>query len=1166
MDVPPASWRRILHRWRWLLVVLVLIILVRAALPFGIRYALVSKGSELLRAKVEVGDIDLWLLSGAVAIDDFSLQPLAEVSPASAAGTVPSATSGLTPEAAAEAPTTPPGSPPGPPDAAALVGERPLLAWKRLLVDVNWRPLANKVVQLGEISLEVPSIAVDRLRSGGWNYEPIVRAALELAAEESPAADATPSPSPTATTAPQELEATQGTLATPSPTGVVVAEAGGWQVGIDRIVIKQGHFRFHDLMLEGSEPVDVTLPTIDVKDVALSPGLYGEPARVRVELGVDDGSLAVDARFSLLDEGFSLDSSVKAERLPIRRGRLYIPSVGWSDLRGELDLDVTYGREPHVRDELKGTITLRDVAVAVPGLEGAALAWKRLSVRLDPLDMLANRVAVAEVDLDGLDLPVNARGEERVPIMRRIIANAEATPGDEPPVAAEPADQESSPSPTPTAGAPPPAPPTEPAQAPGPIWKWSVAAARINDSVIRVLADSPFDVKVHVGAENLASDGAAPATFKVGLQSDVGTIDIDGRANIQPPGFSGTIKIGALKLRELVNTSGALPPDLWQSGLLDADLNIDAGMDGQSAPDSGAVRVRGTLALSDLGLIMASGQGAAISLKTLKLGVTDLSVPGVMPAEVPPPAQPLVFRGTLRIETPLIAQADGKEFSVGAKEIDLSIAELSLPGLLPAAEPAPLTEPMRIALQQLRLDTPAIRITRTAEGIVIPVFSLTPPEPSAQPALEPPPTPVAPSPTAPVAARAESEATPEPPPTEPARPIDVVVDSLRLSAGRLDITDRAVKPPFSGRLSPINLQAKDVHWPAVAAKQLRLEVTTPAQGQIKISGDVSPAGGTLEINSRDVALSPYNAYTTTYSPYRVSDGALSFDTKVTFGKGRYDVKNVLTLHQFNVEGGTSESVFEKEFGIPISMALALMRDSKGDIGFDIPVQVSPEKTEIDVLGIAGQALRRAIVNALASPMKLFGAIAGGDQVPSLVPPSIGMRRGRPEATEDGSKRVEQVGKLLASRPGLAIGLTTSATNQDARWLHEQALLKQWQEQGFFGALRELAQGDTRENVQKALEARAQDETAELSAEDTAALDEWLKTVPPATPQQLQALAEARLATVQTALRDTAGIDAARIHTEQPSEQLADEAPVVKIQLQPVAPEQPSGVPQAEDNG
>ncbi len=1119
MDARQLSWFSGLKRWRWALVAIGVGVAIRVALPFALRYVLISQGSEKLRAQVEVGDVDLWVLRGAVAIEDFALRPL----PDAGRGKGSSRDSGSALQAIApsvggrvEGETIPSDSPvtvspaaPGEPST-----EAPLVAWKRLLADIHWLPLWRKTIQLGAVELESPSIALDRLRSGNWSFEPVLRAAMKSAEGETGESDV-----PLQTPAEAESEENTSAPTAPEPS----AADSGWQIGADRVVLRHGRVRFRDLFLKGSEPVDVTLPAIEVKDLALSPGLYGEPAHALVNLGVDQGSLTLDVRFKLIDEGIFLDAKMQAQRLPVRRGRLYIPGVGWSDLRGELDLDAGYTNETGVRDELKGTITLRDVAVTVPGLEGTALAWKRFSVRLDPLDLLASQATVAELDVQGLETVVRLLGEDRLPVLRRLMEGSETGSQDSVGEDTERAERA----------------PTKAAPKEKPPWKWSVSQARVTNSVVHVLAESPFDVGVQINLENVTGEGVAPATVDVVLRSEVGTIDVKGSARVQPVGFGGSVKLQEIDVPVLVEASGALPPKILQTSALNADIIVEAGMAAPGsvlAPGAGDVCVRGLVGLADSRLSLAGEQGAAVSLQGLDIDITGLDIPAVLvraTAASRPQSGQFRFRGKLHLDKLQVASADGKEFSFGAQAVDVGVTELAAAGGLSAGEAAGAKNQVHIALDNLSVNTPAIRITRRSTGIVMPAFSITSSEPDIGGTTSEKPSPI------PEAARTES------PPQ-----VDLVVSSVQITNGRLDVIDHSVKPTFSGKLAPILLKARDVRWPDVAAKQLRLEVTTPAQGRLEVTGDMSPRGGTLQLNGQDVSLPPYNSYAGTYSPYRVLQGTLSLATKVTFDGRRYDTTNALKLHQLYIEGGGGESPLQKEFGIPVSMAIALMKDTNDDIRLDIPVQVDPKGVELHLLAIVGQALRKAIVNALASPLKVFGAITGGDEV-SLVPPTIALKPGRAEPTDEGSERVKQLGKLLANRPGMGVEIETAITTQDTRWLHEQALRHQWQEQGFFGAVRAMAQGEVRENVERALAARAEDQPGELSDEAAAALEEWLKDAPPPTAQELQALAAQRLALIATTLRERAGIDPTRIQHGEPGSEIIDEAPVVRMQLQPL---------------
>ena len=273
-------------------------------------------------------------------------------------------------------------------------------------------------------------------------------------------------------------------------------------------------------------------------------------------------------------------------------------------------------------------------------------------------------------------------------------------------------------------------------------------------------------------------------------------------------------------------------------------------------------------------------------------------------------------------------------------------------------------------------------------------------------------------------------------------------------------------------------------------------------------------------------------------------------TKGSFGKGgTYKADSKITLHDLDIGGQGGESVFQEQFGIPLSMALALLTDVDGNIILDLPVAADEEGTKVGIATVVAGVLRRAIVNALASPLKLFGAVMQGDKVQSLAPPIIQFRVGRDEFAADGAERAKQLGAFLSSRPSVHVQLATAPTTGDARWLREQALRAELEEpQGFFGTIRNFGERGERKRIHDALEARAEDEKGELEPEDAQALDEWLAERPRLPPERLAALADGRLARVEAALREQSGITAERITRVSPPTELSEDAPVVRVEI------------------
>jgi hypothetical protein len=1002
-----TAWTAPLRRPRFWLILLALVVVIRIALPYGLRPLIESQASQALSARVTVGDVDLALLRGGVDLEDVAVR------------------TGLPPEAAAEASEPP-------------ADEAPIIAWKRFAVNLGWLALFGKTIRLEEIELDDPKIALDRLASGDLNL-------MALVPKSEPAPEDAPPPEPST-----------------------------WGVAIDHFVLRQGGLRFRDHMVGGAEPIDIDVEAIDLQEIALQPGTYGEPARLQFDVAVDQGLLRVDSRLSLRpDGGFDVDTDLKARRLPLNRSRVYVPDVGWTQLTGSVGFSVRHHLETGKRNELRGGATIDDLTLLVGGLEEPALSWKRLVVTLDPLDLLAQRAVVSSVDLRQASIVVRLTGGDVLPLMvaaqRKgvLVEEGEAPP--KPP-------------------APEPAPAAEPAAEPAKPWRWSVGTVQIADSVVDVYGHTPapMQVGVQVGVQRLSDEGEHTAPVDVSLKIGEATLDLDGEALVKPPGFKGKLVIANLALPELVTFVGALPPELLQRGTLSLDLDLAAG---SQATPAGDVTVSGTLAFAD----------------------------------------------------PWMAKGDGKEFGVGAKTVDIGIEEVRLAGVM--ATPPPATPaPVAVKLSALTVATPYVQMTRTPEGIVLPAFG---------PADAP--TSTSTTTTTKTKTPPSTAAAPAATGTTAPAPANVTIAKLALTDGRVRVTDRTVKPFWAGDFKPFVFDAKDVQWPDLAMKDLKLKTTSSTKGSVEVTGDVSPAGGKFEVKTRDLALIPFNPFATSMSPYSIARGKLTVTTKGTFGKGKYDTTTALTLSNFDLGGKEGDSLFSQQFGIPLTTALALMRDLKGDIKFDIPVKVDETGTTIPIGSIVAQALRAALLGALTSPLKLIGAAFGGGDGEGPGPIGIEFQVGRAELTSEASENVDKLAEFLASRPGVAITLSAALTPKDVRWLREQKLAAELgAPQGVFGALRNLPSRGARDRIRIALDARAKDAEGPLDDADSKTLEEWLTERGDLSDKEKKALGDARVAAVQKALVESHGVDAARVKPGEPpadeEEKPADGPPVVTIGL------------------
>jgi hypothetical protein len=303
-------------------------------------------------------------------------------------------------------------------------------------------------------------------------------------------------------------------------------------------------------------------------------------------------------------------------------------------------------------------------------------------------------------------------------------------------------------------------------------------------------------------------------------------------------------------------------------------------------------------------------------------------------------------------------------------------------------------------------------------------------------------------------------------------------------------------------------------------------------GNAPLAVKAKEAKGTIDVDGsfKRVPLAQLNPYVTQAAGLSIARGAASLGSRIHVGTASYDSKSEITLDQLTLAGAQGDSLFAQHFGVPLSLALGLLRDVHGRIALTVPVTGDRARgMHIDVGAVAFEALRHAIVNALASPLKLLGAVnLSGGKVEGFVPEPVSFPPGRAVLAGDATARVAQLGSALAGSPALRLELHGSAGPDDARALSEAAVLADLEkESSVLGVVKNVASGGDRKAIRTALAARAKGDDPPLTDGQKKTLDEWVAKKP-VSDADLQALAKARAERVQEVLAHDSGVDAARV--------------------------------------
>lgn len=206
----------------------------------------------------------------------------------------------------------------------------------------------------------------------------------------------------------------------------------------------------------------------------------------------------------------------------------------------------------------------------------------------------------------------------------------------------------------------------------------------------------------------------------------------------------------------------------------------------------------------------------------------------------------------------------------------------------------------------------------------------------------------------------------------------VTIGAITLQGGTMVFSDEHLKTPFTttfynlgGRVG--GLTSLDDR-PASVDLRGNLENHSP----LLIAGSINPLRDNLfldlQIDFKDIDLAPATPYSGTYLGYVIDKGKLFLGLKYHIENKNLTSENKIFLDQFTF-GKQVES--DKATKLPVRLAVALLKDRKGEIHLDLPVTGRTDDPQFSVWRLVFQVLRNLLVKAATSPFRLLQAAFGG---------------------------------------------------------------------------------------------------------------------------------------------------------------------------------------------
>jgi len=248
----------------------------------------------------------------------------------------------------------------------------------------------------------------------------------------------------------------------------------------------------------------------------------------------------------------------------------------------------------------------------------------------------------------------------------------------------------------------------------------------------------------------------------------------------------------------------------------------------------------------------------------------------------------------------------------------------------------------------------------------------------------------------------------------------ITIGSITLQGGTMVFSDEHLRTPFTttfynlgGRIGGLSsLEDR----PASVDLRGNLENHSP----LVITGSINPLRDNLfldlEIDFKDIDLTPATPYSGTYLGYVIDKGKLYLGLKYRIENKNLTSENKIFLDQLTF-GEQVES--DKATKLPVRLAVALLKDSKGEIHLDLPVTGRTDDPQFSVWRLVFQVLRNLLVKAATSPFRLLQAAFGGKGDFSSVSFSPGSSVLSPEEQD----KLARLSSAIKDRPALQVEVT-----------------------------------------------------------------------------------------------------------------------------------------------
>lgn len=249
------------------------------------------------------------------------------------------------------------------------------------------------------------------------------------------------------------------------------------------------------------------------------------------------------------------------------------------------------------------------------------------------------------------------------------------------------------------------------------------------------------------------------------------------------------------------------------------------------------------------------------------------------------------------------------------------------------------------------------------------------------------------------------------------------IGQVVLSGGQVRFSDLFIKPNYSANLTGLSGTVKGLSSDEASTAEVALSGTVDGTAPLTISGKLNPLARNLMLDitadARGIEMSGFSPYAARYAGYGIEKGKLSANIHYTIENRQLKAENHLFLDQLTFGEKVDSPQATK---LPVLLAVALLKNSRGEIDINLPISGSLDDPQFSVGGIVVKMFVNLIVKAVTAPFALLGRLFGGGEELAW----LEFDPGRSAIAPPNVDKMQKLAKALQDRPALKLEISGRA--------------------------------------------------------------------------------------------------------------------------------------------